>query len=438
MEWGHLLAPKRAGKTGESSDSRSFFEQDFDRIVFSQPFRKLQDKTQVFPLPEDDFVHTRLTHSLEVSSVGRSLGKMVGSEVVKRHQDLGKLNVMSSDIGSIVGAASLTHDVGNPPFGHTGEAAISQFFKSERGSQYESEVSKPEWSDLVNFEGNAQGYRILTRRSLQLSDPVLGAFVKYPRPSFVKSAIEGRRSQKKFGFFQSESEHFQILADSLGVQKLGDDVWCRHPLAFLVEAADDICYHIIDLEDGCTLGLVSEEELVELLSPILADTFDPVKYQTIATQKERIGTLRALAINTLISQAVGAFLDNEKALLTGDFDQALIDSTDAKPHLDEIIKLSIDRLYRSKMVTEIEVAGFEVLAELLAVFSSAMIAVARGDDAPHVRTVYRLVPEDHRSTEVEPSTYAVLRNCLDFISGMTDSYAVSTYKKLKGISLFTR
>ena len=248
MNWVQLLSSQRIGQPPTLGEqSRSAFEQDYDRIIFSHPFRRLQDKTQVHPLPEHDFVHTRLTHSLEVSTVGRSLGKKAGEVVLQRHPELaGKSSLF--DFGAIVAAASLTHDLGNPPFGHSGEDAISDFFLHHAyGQGFQSKVTKTQWEELVRFEGNAQGFRILNKSQygFKLTFATLGAFTKYPCPAFFPQRDKTKKSQKKFGVFQSEEELFGEVASSLGLIRLDKNVWCRHPLAFLVEAADDICYSII-------------------------------------------------------------------------------------------------------------------------------------------------------------------------------------------------
>ena len=262
MKWERLLTRGRFGdKPGfiPTQATRSEFEIDYDRIIFSAPFRNLQDKTQVFPLPEQAFVHTRLTHSLEVSSVGRSLGKSAGEYLIEKYPSLQKLGISSSEIGGIVAAAALTHDIGNPPFGHAGEEAISDFFKFHpAGKIWENHVRLEQWADLCNFEGNAQGFRMLVSKQfgLKLTYATLAAFTKYPRPSQIAHRDIARRSQKKFGFFINQLTDFEQMASFLGLEKATDECWYRHPLAFLVEAADDICYSIIDLEDGCTMGLV--------------------------------------------------------------------------------------------------------------------------------------------------------------------------------------
>jgi len=435
MDWEKLLAPVRKR---ESTGRRSFFEQDFDRIIFSQPFRTLQDKTQVFPLPEDDFVHTRLTHSLEVSSVGRSLGRLTGESIIDRHPELKEKEYSPMDFGAIVASASLAHDVGNPPFGHSGEQAISEYFRNQKGHKFKEHVSDMEWEDLQNFEGNAQGFRILNSDSLRLTYPVLGAFTKYPRQSKIENVDTRKVSQKKYGFFQTEKSRFIEMVETLGVSSPYNDIasWNRHPLAFLVEAADDICYHIIDLEDGCTLGLVDESTTAEMLIEIVSDDFDAKKYGTIRTRKERIGILRALAINRLVNQTAQVFIENENEILNGNFEVPLVDLIPSGAAMQKIIAVSIDKLYNSKVVLEIEAAGFEVISGLMEIFSESMYSVHREKSKAHrMQTIWRLIPEDFKPGENENcSTYEILRYCIDYVSGMTDSYAISTFRKIKGIS----
>jgi len=435
MDWEELLAPVRKR---ESTGSRSFFEQDFDRIIFSQPFRKLQDKTQVFPLPEDDFVHTRLTHSLEVSSVGRSLGRLTGEAIIDNHPKLKEKEYSPMDFGAIVASASLAHDVGNPPFGHSGEQAISEYFRNQNGYKFKEHVGDIEWEDLQNFEGNAQGFRILNSDSLRLTYPVLGAFTKYPRESKLENVDTRKVSQKKYGFFQTEKARFIEMVETLGVSSPHNDIacWNRHPLAFLVEAADDICYHIIDLEDGCTLGLVDESTTAEMLIEIVSDDFDARKYGTIRTRKERIGILRALAINRLVNQTAQVFIENENEILNGNFEVPLVDLIPSGAAMQKIIAVSIDRLYKSKVVLEIEAAGFEVISGLMEIFSESMYSVHREKSKAHrMQTIWQLIPEDFKPGENENySTYEILRHCIDYVAGMTDSYAISTFRKIKGIS----
>src|SRR5690554_3684733 len=335
MDWVKLLQPAQEANKGDQGIlQRTGFERDFDRIVFSAPFRHLQDKAQVFPLPENDFVHTRLTHSLEVSSVGRSLGKSTGEYLLKKHADLQNAQISPADIGAIVAAAALAHDIGNPPFGHAGEEAISDFFKFHQyGKIWKNYLEPGQWSDMTNFEGNAQGFRMLVEKDngLNISSATLAAFTKYPRATSHPNADRTRKSQKKYGFFIDQSHQYQELADKLGILKVGEKAWARHPLAFLVEAADDICYNIIDLEDGCTLGLVPLEESIQLLAEILKDKFSEEKVKAIRTPAQKLAVLRALAINQLIEETVAAFTANEGQMLSGEFDQALTDIIPSSP-----------------------------------------------------------------------------------------------------------
>ena len=441
MNWSQLISPQILGKKELKMDyARSAFERDFDRIIFSQPFRRLQDKTQVFPVPDHDFVHTRLTHSLEVSSVSRSLGKNAGKVVVERNKDLAKEGLSEFDLGAITAAAALAHDMGNPPFGHSGEKAISDFFlQHETGKMIQAEVNEKEWADLSNFEGNAMGFRLMNKRGYQglnLTYATQMAFTKYPKESWLK-ADPDRKSQKKYGFFQAEREQFEEIAEASGLKRLGSELaWCRHPLAFLVEAADDICYHIIDLEDGCRMGLVSYETALELLAPIIGEDFQPEKLERIGSRFEKIGMLRALAIGKLIDQCTQVFLDEEKNILEGRFDQDLIRSIPSKPALDEIMRLSIRDIYRSRLVLEKEVAGFEVISGLFETFLSSAHLYHKKSHSHKHKSILRLLPEESMlALDEAQTTYDVSMAMIDFITSMTDRYALALFRKIKGITL---
>jgi len=446
MNWSDLLSPQRSvdEKKSESlsdSQARSAFEQDFDRIIFSHPFRRLQDKTQVFPLPDEDFVHTRLTHSLEVSSVGRSLGRKAGLTVIQRHPELVTKGFSEFDFGAVTAAAALAHDLGNPPFGHSGEDAISDFFINHPGGQFfKDKVDQHEWEDLTHFEGNAQGFRILTRKELglKLTFATLGAFTKYPRPSLIENRDTTRRSQKKYGFYKSEEQVFHSITQSLRMENQGDRIWRRHPLAFLVEAADDICYQIIDLEDGCRLGLVSYETTESLLAEILGNLIDKSKLSQRNSLQEKVGMLRALTIGVLIDQCISSFLDNEEKILNGDFDFALTDQINSTPVLEKIATLSVEKIYRSQVVIEIEAAGFEVLPGLLEEFLHAAWAKNfRQGFTKKYESILRLLPPEIRSATENSgeNTYSILRNTLDYISGLTDKHALNLFRQIRGISL---
>jgi dGTPase len=445
MNWEHLLASTRQGQSATlfAGSSRSAFEQDFDRIIFSHPFRRLQDKTQVHPLPEHDFVHTRLTHSLEVSSVGRSLGRKAGDVIMQRHSMLQK-NYSLFDFGAITAAASLAHDLGNPPFGHAGEDALSDFFSTtEYGKSFRGQITESQWNDLISFEGNAQGYRILNGNAygLKLTKATLGAFTKYPCAVDISPRDRSRKSQKKYGFFQTERESFTQLAIDLGLRKITDNAWSRHPLAFLVEAADDICYSIIDLEDGCRLGLVSVEETIELLRGILQDDFRPEKLEQIASTNEKIGVLRALAINKLVDQCTDVFLDTEQKILEGTFDQALTDLCPSRDVLKAITSTSVRKIYQARHVVEIEASGHEVLPGILNEFVCAgeFLYRSRSGKNPIPRkykNITLLFPADIlQKINATEDLYGMLRLVLDFVSGLTDKHALSLFRKIKGIGM---
>lgn len=454
MNWKTLLSAKRkgqktpptlrdgvlAGAAGSNAESsRSAFEQDYDRIIFSHPFRRLQDKTQVHPLPEHDFVHTRLTHSLEVSSVGRSLGKRAGEVILQRHPEL-RSDFSLFDIGAIVAAASLAHDLGNPPFGHAGEDAISDFFlHHQAGVLFENKVSKSQWHDLIKFEGNAQGFRILNKEQygLKLTYASLGAFTKYPCPAYFPERNKKKKSQKKFGFFESEKEIFEEVARDLELVQHEKISWCRHPLAFLVEAADDICYSIIDLEDGCRLGLISFQDTVELLSGILRDKLDRNKLSGNSDLNQKLGILRAMAIGELIEATTEIFLAHENKILDGSFDHALTELCDFQDSMKKISDASIEKIYRAKHVVEIEASGHQVLPGLLEEFTQTGVhLISRKISRKYGNLLLLLPPEMTSLIQAKPDdTYHMLRCIIDFVSGLTDRHALSLYRKIKGISL---
>ena len=388
MNWEQLLSLKRFGDTNkrlrkEQDETRLGFEVDYDRVIFSSEFRSLQDKTQVIPLSQTDFVHTRLTHSLEVSVVGRSIGRKVGQELLDKHPHLQTVHgYQANDFGAIVAAAALAHDIGNPPFGHSGEKAIGEFFKTGQGAQFKSQLKDKEYQDLCDFEGNANGFKILTESregregGLRLSYATLGAFMKYPKESLPKKPTK-HIADKKYGFFQSEKEGFTNVAKELGLTKRSqsDLSFSRHPLAFLVEAADDICYTIIDFEDGINLGLIQEEFALEYLIKLVKETINTKKYHQLKNTQDRISYLRALAINTLINEVVHIFMNNEEAILKGDFQTALLDKSKYEAQINDIIKISIENIYRSDEVIDKEIAGYEILKSLLSVYTLSLIHI---------------------------------------------------------------
>ncbi len=441
MEWHQLLSVNRVGQKQafDAELSRSAFEQDFDRIIFSHPFRRLQDKTQVHPLPEQDFVHTRLTHSLEVSSVGRSLGRKVAAVIFDRHKNSLK-DFDPVHFGSIVAAASLAHDLGNPPFGHAGENAISDFFtENSAGLRFKEKVTAAQWEDLAHFEGNAQGFRILNKNQygLKLTAATLGAFTKYPCQAYFPLRDKSKRSQKKFGYFQTEASIFEGIASELHLNKTSEQSWGRHPLAFLVEAADDICYSIIDLEDGCNLGLVSYNEARELYEGVITKSKIKLgKLDHLHTREEKIGFLRALAIGDLTEECARLFLDHEPEILNGKFDIALADKCVSKDALKQIIKISVERIYKSRHVVEIEASGHEILPGLLDEFVTTGLHLMDARDSRKYNNLKLLLPPEIVNViQANPTnTYLMLRQIIDFVSGLTDRHALSLYRKIKGIA----
>ncbi|WP_083477102.1 dGTP triphosphohydrolase, partial [Lacinutrix algicola] len=329
--------------------------------------------TKFIPLSKTDFVHTRLTHSLEVSVVGRSLGRRVGQKILEKHPHLQSTHgYQAHDFGAIVAAAALAHDIGNPPFGHSGEKAIGEFFKSGKGKEHKERLSEKEYQDLCDFEGNANGFKIVTQSrigregGLRLSYATLGAFTKYPKESLPKKPTK-HIADKKYGFFQNEKEAFIDVAKELGLEKRSekDISYARHPLAFLVEAADDICYTIIDFEDGINLGLIPEAFALEYLINLVRDKIKTEKYHTLSNTEDRISYLRALAIGALIEEAIDMFMKNEEAILAGTFSEGLLDKSKYEAQIDDIIKLSVEKIYQSTEVVDKEIAGYGVLSTLL-------------------------------------------------------------------------
>jgi len=446
MNWTRLLSPKRFGDKRDVADIRSAFEKDFDRVIFLEAFRRLQNKTQVIPLPEDAFVHNRLTHSLEVSSVGRSLGKETGKSLLKRYPELEAKHIENSDIGAIVASAALAHDIGNPPFGHAGEKAISEFYKFGAGQKYKSMLSQKQWNDLSNFEGNAHGFRLLTTSvsgiegGARLSYATLATFSKYPKESFPEG-IKDRASSKKYGFFQAEKNMFKTLAGHVGLisysNEKNDLMWGRHPLAFLVEAADDICYTVIDFEDGYGLGIIPFETFEPLMKSLAGTYFNPKRYKQIKVEEEKAKYLRALAITNLVNSLSKVFLNNEKAILAGTFDRPLMDESELKPIIKKIINLSFKKLYNSPTVVDIEIAGFEVIKGLLETYTEAINDVYSGKSAYYATKIVQQLPKSCFNNEQKPDDdlYIRLLKITSYVASMTDAQALKKYRQLKGIEL---
>lgn len=447
MNWEQLLSLKRFGDTNkrirkEQDETRLGFEVDYDRVIFSAAFRSLQDKTQVIPLSKTDFVHTRLTHSLEVSVVGRSLGRIAGKKILERHPYLHEVHgYRFNDLGAIVAAAALAHDIGNPPFGHSGEKAIGEYFKSGKGRRFENILTQKEYHDIIDFEGNANGYKLLTETrkgvegGLRLSYATLGAFMKYPKESLPKKPTK-RIADKKFGVFQQNLDSFKEVAKELGLHptgKDGDMAFCRHPLTFLVEAADDICYTIIDFEDGINLGLISEDYALEYLIKLVKDSINIKKYNDLIYMEDRLSYLRALAINTLISDAISIFLEYEEAILKGEFEVSLMDKSKFKAQIEDIIQLSVEKVYQSQEVIEKEIAGYKIISDILDVYTTALINKREGSSSNYDRLMISTLPGSYRETS--GSVYDIILNTCCYVASLSDSAAVHIHNKIMGKQL---
>ncbi|MAM19152.1 MAG: deoxyguanosinetriphosphate triphosphohydrolase [Christiangramia sp.] len=448
MNWEQLLSLKRFGDKHkrlrkEQNETRLGFEVDYDRIIFSSAFRSLQDKTQVIPLSKTDFVHTRLTHSMEVSVVGRSLGRLAGQKILEKHPHLkDTFGYQMNDFGAIVAAAALAHDIGNPPFGHSGEKAIGEYFSHGNGKRFKNLLTDKEFQDLVKFEGNANGFRILTENrpgitgGLRLSYATLGAFTKYPKESLPHKPSRNIED-KKFGFFQSEKEIFQEIAEELGLHptREGKDTgYTRHPLAFLVEAADDICYTIIDFEDGINLGLIDEDYALEYLIKLVKDNINTSKYKQLGNTADRLAYLRALAINTLIVEAADIFIANEEKILNGDFHESLFDKSSYEAQIKDIIKISIEKIYQSEEVISKEIAGYSMLSYLLDLYTRAILPERNEENSNFHKLLLKSTPKIAILDEKE-SVYEKLIGICSYVASLTDGMTVASFKKFKGDSV---
>ncbi len=441
MNWDKLLSTKRTGQEDRVltvKHQRTQFQRDYDRLIFSSPFRRMQDKTQVFPLPGSVFVHNRLTHSLEVASVGRSLGHNVAEFLM----DEKKIdNPLVHEIGSIVATACLAHDLGNPPFGHSGESALSHYFKWGEGKKLKADysISDAEWNDLVEFEGNANAFRILTHQfkgrrkgGFSLTYSSVASILKYPYAS-------GMADKKKYGFFQSEKELFEQVVQELGLVETKPGIYCRHPLVYLVEAADDICYQIMDVEDAHKLRILDTQRTKEILMAFLAEEEDKStrdKIEEVSREvtdiNEQIAFIRASVIGKLVGNCTQIFKDNYDAIMSGTFAKSLIDHLEGKTKVaaEHCAQVSFKEIYRHQSVVEIEISGFKILGSLLHEFSKAVLS----PDDKYSSMLLAFIPEQY-SAGSQGTAYHKLQSVLDFISGMTDVYALDLYRKINGIGL---
>ena len=442
MNWQQLISNKRLGQEHrhpERHDDRTEFKRDYDRLIFSAPFRRLQNKTQVFPLPGSIFVHNRLTHSLEVASVGMSLGNDVAQQLIKRHPEL--KDTMFQEIGQIVATACLAHDMGNPPFGHSGEQAIQAFFTEGAGSELQREISPMVWNDLIHFEGNANAFRLLTHQykgrrqgGFVMTYSTLASIVKYP----FSSSAAGKKG--KFGFFDSEKAIYRKIANELGIickSEVGEPLkYARHPLVYLVEAADDICYEVMDIEDAHKLKILSYEDTTKLLLGFFdEDTQEKIQQRIIeegvTDDNEKVVYLRACVIGKLENECVQVFVDHEEEILSGTFEGSLIDhiSPIQQAAYECCTKLSLRRIYKSKPVLDVELSGYQIMQTLMEQFIGAAVYPDRFYSKHLISRVSSQYDID--APDLETRLMAII----DYISGMTDVYALDVYQKINGISL---
>ena len=442
MDWQKLISNKRLGQEyrhTERHDDRTEFKRDYDRLIFSAPFRRLQNKTQVFPLPGSIFVHNRLTHSLEVASVGMSLGNDIAQQIIKKRPEL--KDTMFEQIGQIVSTACLAHDLGNPPFGHSGEKAIQTFFTEGSGLSLKQQVSSAFWDDITHFEGNANAFRLLTHQfkgrrpgGFVMTYSTLASIVKYP----YASSAAGTKG--KFGFFQSEQPYFQRIADEMGLLRRSNEgeplQYARHPLVYLVEAADDICYEIMDIEDAHKLKILSYPETEELFLGFFDKETQQKLLQRISDENlqdpnEKVVYLRACVIGKLENECVNTFLNNEEQILAGTFEGSLIKHINQQQRdaYKRCSQLSVERIYRSRPVLDVELSGYKIMATLMEQMTEAVMHPDRFYSKQlidRVSTQY-----DINAQELETRLMAVI----DYIAGMTDVYALDVYQKINGISL---
>ncbi len=442
MRWDTLISDKRLGLEhyhDPKPGARNDFQRDFDRLVFSSPFRRLQNKTQVFPLPGSIFVHNRLTHSLEVSCVGRSLAREVAIRLRSRYSDDSTILDSLSYIGDIVAAACLAHDLGNPPFGHSGEKAIQAYFSEGAGRSLRDKLSPKEWDDLTHFEGNANAFRLLTHRfngrrkgGFAMTYSTLASIVKY----LFESSLAG--SHGKFGFFTSEKDDFIKVADELGMTRLhtgdGEIRYARHPLVYIVEAADDICYEIMDIEDAHKLKILSTDEVI----PLLLGYFDDTRkariehvMSNVDDPNERIAYLRSCIIGILVEKCADAFAAHEQEILDGSFSGSLLDHITPleKECYRKCEELSWNKIYCASDVVEIELAGTRIISFLI----DELVNAVSDPTLNYSRLLLAKVPEQYEINS--PTLYGKIQAILDHISGMTDVYALDLYRRLNGMSL---
>jgi dGTPase len=457
MTWKNMISHQRFGiGTSSSPGYRSEFIRDYDRIIFMSAFRRLQDKTQVFPLPGNVFVHNRLTHSLEVASVGRSLGTAIGRDVIVPlldKNDESSQTFYANDLSGVIASACLAHDVGNPAFGHSGEKAIAYYFDKNKESQIDqrslqSYFSEAEWQDLIQFEGNANALRLLTRAFIgkleggqRLNYLTLASILKYPCESLAVNKDFSHR--KKFGFFQSEKEVFHSIMSSFGFSVESDPFVSsrRHPFVLLVEAADDICYRIIDMEDAHRIKIISHEKItglfLDLIEQLQGGTSSMARTKDVLSkigdENEAISYLRTKCIGGLVEATTAVFEKNHENILNGTWNESLVGEVEKQcPALKDIQDISVKRIYNHPSVIEVELAGYNVMSEILNIFIPAIL---KNNPSNMEKKSLLLIPNQFNHSRQPKMYYEKVMGVLDFVSGMTDGYATELYRKIKGIDI---
>lgn len=448
LNWESCISESRPGKSASGELHRTHFQRDYDRLIFSSAFRRLQNKTQVFPLPGNTFVHNRLTHSLEVASVGRSLGAITGEILAGQVGSERASAFYKYDLSSVVAAACLAHDVGNPPFGHSGEKAISNYFLQNSdhaigGRKLRAWFSETEWSDLINFEGNANAFHLLTygykgkaAYGMQLTYTTLASILKYPCES---AAVDKKHThRKKYGFFAADRQRFEEVVTNTCMERDNSTellAYKRHPFVYLVEAADDICYRIIDMEDAHRIGIMTTAEVMDAFLGVIGD----LEGETTKVKKtlkglddanEKIAYLRAKTISTLVNACSRSFESNQNDILKGTFSGTLIDeATDQSHNLREVNRISVEKIYDHHSVIQVEVAGYKVLSEILDIYLKAALNPAK---SALERKTMQLLPGQFRN---QASPYETALNIVDYVAGMTDGYAMEMYRNFMGIEI---
>ncbi len=439
MDWKTLLSAKREARAQSVADIRNEFQRDYDRIIFSNIFRRLQNKTQVFALPGSKLVHNRLTHSLEVASVGRSIARMVSKELIDRfgpdfHNEI-------YDIDTIVSTACLAHDLGNPPFGHSGEETISSYFKFGEGRKLQSQIPEEQWSDLISFEGNANAFRQLTHQfagrregGLSLTYASLATLIKYPYPSF------GKGDRKKYNVFNSEIEQFEKVMEGCGIPRIDSQkpIYARHPLSYMMEAADDICYLILDMEDAHKRNIIQTSDIDRHFTAFFSEDRPEEAwfferrdhiFKTVTDSNERMAFLRATVINKLVDCVSSVFVENYDSIMSGTFQKSLISQLpELENNAQEACRtFSVPNIYRHPSVVKIEVTGYNIIGSLMNEFMDAVMHPESG----YHRRLMSIIPDQFKTEKDD--LYSKIQVVLDYISNMTDLYAVQLYKDLRGI-----